>query len=162
MPMKDPKMQAPDSTRLFAQKLASSRASDGYRGCSCADVCAGAFLVIAVSAPDRQFHGRLIRSRFLRFFGKYSYCLYVCHQPLIYLLASAGLTRAAGAARLHSAWAALLLINCVAFARSITIALLSWHLFEKRFLGLKERLANDSRVPAPADLGQRLAPPRVA
>ena len=63
--------------------------------------------------PDRRRRQRLVAGAPLRFFGKYSYCLYVCHPPLVLSLARAGFTEAQLAASIGSAWLAVLIFNGV-------------------------------------------------
>jgi peptidoglycan/LPS O-acetylase OafA/YrhL len=98
----------------------------------------GSCLVLALGLPEGGAAYRLTASPVLRFFGKYSYCLYICHQPFIILMARAGLngTRLTGV--LHSRILAILAVNGVALCLTVAAALISWHLFEKQFLKLKE------------------------
>ncbi len=96
----------------------------------------GAVLFLAVhSRPN----GRLIRlwtHPALRFFGKYSYGLYVAHPNIVKLLerilSAEKLARWSGAPALGA-----LLFMALALALSIAAALISWHLYEKHFLKLK-------------------------
>jgi len=76
--------------------------------------------------------------RFFRFFGKYSYCLYICHQPLILILAKMGLNADHLVGRLHGRLVAIAAVNGIAFGSSVLIALVSWNVLEKQFLKLKE------------------------
>jgi peptidoglycan/LPS O-acetylase OafA/YrhL len=98
----------------------------------------GALLILVVAAPVASPLARLGRSRWLQFFGKYSYAMYVFQLPLIYLLAplatASGLAALIGNARLGQ------LAYCVAlFAATTAAALVSWHVFEKHWLALKYR-----------------------
>jgi peptidoglycan/LPS O-acetylase OafA/YrhL len=92
-----------------------------------------------------DLNGGLMRQvaswRFLRFFGKYSYCLYICHQPLILILARLGVNANHLAVLLHGRFLAVVVVNFVALSASVLIALLSWNVLEKQFLKLKERPA---------------------
>ncbi len=97
----------------------------------------GAWIAIAVSSHQKSPGNRILSSRFLRFFGKYSYCLYVCHLPVIVIFAKAGLNADHLATLLHSRVLSVLTVDGVAGAVSITIALASWHLYEKQWLKLK-------------------------
>jgi len=92
---------------------------------------------LAVASHQESLGHRLLASPFLRFFGKYSYCLYICHLPVIVIYAKAGLNCAHLAGKLHSELLSVLAVDSVAFAVSITIAFLSWHLYEKQWLKLK-------------------------
>jgi peptidoglycan/LPS O-acetylase OafA/YrhL len=98
----------------------------------------GGCLVLALRAqPGSMIHG-IASTRWLRFFGKYSYCLYVCHQPLINLLGQAGFNGDKLTGILNSRIWAAVTVNIVAFVVAVCIALASWHLFEKHFLRLKD------------------------
>ena len=96
------------------------------------------WIAIALDSQKTSLGHRLLASKFLRFFGRYSYCLYVCHLPVIVVLAKAGLNTAHLVTRLHNELLAVLVVNGVAFAVAITIALASWHLYEKQWLKLKD------------------------
>lgn len=98
----------------------------------------GACLAMAVAAHKESPGHRLLASPFLRFFGKYSYCLYVCHLPIIVVFAKIGLNCDHLVRILHSELLSLIAINCVGFAVSITVAFASWHLYEKQWLKLKD------------------------
>ncbi len=101
---------------------------------------AGVLVILAVVSPPSSRLGRLIGSRFLRFFGKYSYGLYVFHWLLLpiykQLFPAEQLI-----ARLGSPLAGQLSYIVLAIGMSVVAAQLSWHLFEKHFLGLKDKLA---------------------
>jgi peptidoglycan/LPS O-acetylase OafA/YrhL len=74
---------------------------------------------------------------FFRWFGKYSYSLYIFHQPLIIMLYRLGVSSGRLAALCQSPIAGVLLMNCIVFASASLISLASWHLLEKHFLNLK-------------------------
>ncbi|WP_454723974.1 MULTISPECIES: acyltransferase family protein [Cupriavidus] len=106
-------------------------------------------LVCAACAPRRH---PLFSHRALVFLGKYSYALYVFH-PIVRVVAA----KAFGEPRLlfgsQIPWQ--LAFSGVCLGASVAVALLSWHLLEKRFLRLKDVLF-PMRAPAPA------APPAAA
>src|SRR5581483_3482556 len=88
---------------------------------------------------------RFFSNAVLRWFGKYSYALYVLHVPVaVWLLESHGqsLTRAIG-----RPWLADVVLFTLFAGSSTLLAYLSWHLFEKHFLKLK-RYFSSSFVPA--------------
>jgi len=97
----------------------------------------GAAVVAAVDAPSGSLVERIFAHRVLRFFGRYSYGLYVWHQLAIAWLAA----RVLAPARLpvvrgsHLPGNALFVL--VAFAVSVVWALVSWHAVEYPFLALK-------------------------
>jgi peptidoglycan/LPS O-acetylase OafA/YrhL len=100
----------------------------------------GAFfgLLVAAAAAPKQFPRwtRLLRVRWLAFLGKYSYGLYVFHGIVAYAWGTHGvpdrLARALGSYGLAIAAQAALGIGL-----STALAVASFHLYEKRFLGLK-------------------------
>jgi peptidoglycan/LPS O-acetylase OafA/YrhL len=99
----------------------------------------GGALVRLVSSPVGGRTQQLVQSKPLRWFGKYSYCLYVINQPAMVLLAKLGLTVAGLQAVLHSRALALLGVDLASIALCALVAFASWHLFEKHWLALKRR-----------------------
>ncbi len=97
---------------------------------------AGGILALSVSAPRAGVSDRLWGSTILTFFGKYSYGLYVFHYALSpacdWLFPVSGLSSLLGS-RLLGVMAHAVL----AVAFSVSVAWLSWNLFEKHFLKLK-------------------------
>jgi peptidoglycan/LPS O-acetylase OafA/YrhL len=95
-----------------------------------------AVLVLALTAAREAWVARAFGSSFLRFFGRYSYGIYVFHHPLLLLN-----TSVASLAVVPSVFGSQLLRQLVFLVVttgvSVSIAFLSWHLFEKRFLMLK-------------------------
>ncbi|HEX5269285.1 MAG TPA: acyltransferase, partial [Gemmataceae bacterium] len=96
----------------------------------------GSLLVVTLASPPRSPLGRLTRLGVLRFFGKYSYGLYVFH-GLILLLVHRWADRLHMTIGGRTAVTSLLTRELLGLALSIGLALLSWHLFEKQFLKLK-------------------------
>lgn len=110
----------------------------GTIGLSLWGIFFGSLLVLALEAKTKDVLYRTSSWPFLRFLGKYSYCLYICHQPLIEALAHFGVQSDHLARILKSRLLAILAVNGIGFSLAILIALLSWHLFEKQLLKLKE------------------------
>jgi peptidoglycan/LPS O-acetylase OafA/YrhL len=100
----------------------------------------GALLVASLVLPAGSMLGRLFRSRGMRFFGKYSYGLYVFHGIVAFALYERGAEQALAAA-IHSHLAAVWLLAAGGVLVSVLIAVASYELFEKHFLRLKDRLA---------------------
>jgi peptidoglycan/LPS O-acetylase OafA/YrhL len=109
----------------------------GTVGISLLCACFGGALVLLVKGPADGRAQRLVESPTLRWFGKYSYCLYVVNQPAMVILAKLGLTVIGLQAALHSRALALLGVNLAGIGICALVAYVSWHLFEKRWLALK-------------------------
>ncbi|HYW14306.1 MAG TPA: acyltransferase [Longimicrobium sp.] len=108
----------------------------------------GAVLVLAVDGQPPLL-ARLLSGSVLRFFGRYSYGLYVVHVPLIALGRLAGVSPDGFAG---TRWELAGLLGYVALMSVATVlaALASWHLYEKHFLKLKARFAYRTPLPLPA------------
>jgi peptidoglycan/LPS O-acetylase OafA/YrhL len=98
--------------------------------------------------PSTELVARAFRSRALRFFGKYSYGLYVYHGLLTWYFAESAV-EARLDALLGSHWLAIGAKAAIGVSLSIVVAVLSYELFEKRFLSLK-RFFEAREAPAPA------------
>lgn len=98
----------------------------------------GGCLAMAVCTHEASLANRFLSSPFLRFFGKYSYCLYICHQPFIVVFAKVGLRSDKLTEILGNKFLAIVALNGIVFAAATVIALASWHLFEKHWLKLKD------------------------
>jgi len=110
-----------------------------------------ACIALTMGAPIGSRTRRIVGAPFLRFFGKYSYCLYICHLPIITVLAKAGFSSDQLARRLHTNdLVGVLVVNAIGFAVSLSVALASWHLYEKQWLKLKDLPALRRRNPLPA------------
>jgi len=119
----------------------------GYTGIALVGL--GLILATRTLAAERPLRA-VLRSRFLRFFGRYSYALYMVHFVVREVVFARfppleSLPRVAG---LLFPW--VLLRAACTLAVSVGIALLSWHLIEKRFLALKRLFGNGRReTPLP-------------
>jgi peptidoglycan/LPS O-acetylase OafA/YrhL len=95
-----------------------------------------AALILVVAARREHPLGRIGGSRVLQFFGKYSYGMYVFQLPLISILG--GILTAQGIAdAVGSAIGGQLIFCVMMFMATTAAAVMSWHVFEKRWLGLK-------------------------
>jgi peptidoglycan/LPS O-acetylase OafA/YrhL len=137
-----------------------------------------AMLGKAVAAPAGHISTRVLTSRTLMAFGKYSYALYLVHILVRDIFQNQLATRGGFPLISGSQLPAQLALVLFGVAVSYAIAFASWHLFEKRILALKrffpyERARAAQRSPvaespvgvAPgADLGSlsSSAAPRVA
>jgi peptidoglycan/LPS O-acetylase OafA/YrhL len=101
-------------------------------------LCSGLVLWVVLASRD----GRSVRffsSPALRFVGRYSYGMYLYQGILAPLFHRIPVDRVAEL--LRSRLAAELAATAVAFFGSTAVAFVSWHLFERRFLTLKDRFA---------------------
>lgn len=115
-----------------------------------------AFPLFTTACPSNRVESRMTRcvsAKWLRLLGKYSYAIYVIHMPLHTVLKGV----AAPVVNGHGPWGSMVLmfVYCtVILGLSTLFALASWHLIEKRFLLLKDRLAprQDAPIVAAATL----------
>ena len=91
--------------------------------------------LIAMALRPGSKTQRLFANRTLRFFGKYSYGIYVFHYSLDTMLSVP--TRLYVSNHLHSKALGVVAGACVVMAVTIPVALLSFHFYEARFLSLK-------------------------
>jgi peptidoglycan/LPS O-acetylase OafA/YrhL len=98
-----------------------------------------AVLALALAARPEGRGGRWLAAPVLVFFGRYSYGLYVVHHPLLFLKPE-GLSFGLFPTVLGSSLPGWLLFVVAGVAVSVALSLLSWHLLEKPFLDLKDRM----------------------
>jgi peptidoglycan/LPS O-acetylase OafA/YrhL len=91
----------------------------------------------------------VLRWSVLRKFGQYSYAIYVFHKPLHDLVGEPFLARWTGQAHTADVGIAVLYF-AAATAATFVLAGLSWHLFERHFMALKDRLPTASTTPGAA------------
>jgi peptidoglycan/LPS O-acetylase OafA/YrhL len=108
-----------------------------------------AVLVLAVDAAPGSVLSRALVRPGLAGAGKYSYGLYVLHYPIFLALEAAGITSLAMAAALGSRIAGMAAFAALAGAATLAAALLSWHVIEKPFLGLKRLVPYRGAPPIP-------------
>jgi peptidoglycan/LPS O-acetylase OafA/YrhL len=108
-----------------------------------------AIVLHALTADEKSFAGWFFTSSVMRFFGKYSYGLYVFHHFISYYFVHHR-TEHWLATKVHSHLLAVFLQSAVGLGVSIAISMLSFHLFEKRFLSLKRHWEAAHQKPAPA------------
>lgn len=98
----------------------------------------GVLVMEVVTVPGGRLARRLSRPSLL-FFGKYSYSIYIFHFPIVLVLDKLHVSADALAGLTHSRVVAQVLFYIVAGTASVLCALLTWNLYEKRFLRLKNR-----------------------
>jgi peptidoglycan/LPS O-acetylase OafA/YrhL len=112
----------------------------------------GALLIACVNARPRDAIARVFAHRTMRFFGKYSYGIYVFHGVIAYFF-SEKRTEDVVAVWVGSHLLAVLLQAAAGVALSVAISVLSYEWFEKRFLRLKRWFGDEAEAavtPAPA------------
>ncbi len=98
----------------------------------------------------------LLRTQFLRTFGKYSYGIYVIHMP-VYIVVRHLLTRVSNA--LHRDYNALFAFCCVLICSLVSygLARVSWKLLEQPFLRMKSRFPYCLESPIAANTKSPIA-----
>lgn len=113
-------------------------------GLSMLAVAFGAILILTVGAV---FLARVFAHRSLRWFGKYSYGMYVWH-PIIFIL----VWHSDFGRELRGGNSAIQIVGSTVVALSITfiVTLMSFHFWEKKFLSLKRHFDTSPEMSAPA------------
>ena len=123
---------------ITTQRAVFGRFEIDTLGISLAGLISASFVTMVIGSTTKSVVRQVVSASPLRFFGRYSYGIYVVHQPIIY-----GMVHAGAFQRIvdfvPNPLYAILLINAVAFGMAVAGALLSWNLLEKHFLRLKER-----------------------
>ncbi len=153
------------ATLAFAYRrdlLMPTAASTELLGFPALALLGGVAIAGAVTAPAGSWRGRLWSQPALRFFGRYSYGLYVWHQLAIWVfgLYVLPLNRLPVIAGSHLPGNALFVV--LSFAVSVVVALASWYLLENPFLKLKRLVpygqATSSRKETTPVSSEYLAP----
>jgi len=110
-------------------------------GYSLIAIIAGAMLVSAVNRPADSLWPRMLSAGWLRAFGKYSYCLYLTHAPVMRAVREYVFNPEEYGAMALAPWNAQLVFYLVAGAASFALAWLSWRAFESPILRLKTRFS---------------------
>jgi peptidoglycan/LPS O-acetylase OafA/YrhL len=106
-------------------------------GYSLIAVIAGAMLVGAISRPPDSLWPRMLSAGWLRAFGKYSYCLYLIHLPVMRIVREYVFNPEEQQALAIAPWIGQVLFYLVATAPAFALAWLSWRVFEAPILRLK-------------------------
>jgi len=101
-------------------------------------VFSAALIAMAID-PARQATRivRFFRTRGMRLLGKYSYAIYVFHFPVMFYLLIKGFTIQSFPRLGRSELPGALAYTLIGMSISVSLAFLSWHLYEKHFLKLK-------------------------
>jgi len=109
-------------------------------GYSCLALGFAGLLVQSLDSPSRpSVFGRVFRVRGLRSLGKYSYAMYCFHPFVLNALPQLGISVQAFPRPGGSMLPGVVAFGTIYFACTIAVALLSWYLYEKHFLRLKDR-----------------------
>ena len=112
---------------------------------------------VANAIDERKLHAwwmPFLRSKPLRAFGKYSYAMYLFHLPLRAVVRDKVYTPSDFLVIGGSSLPGQVIFFGLALGLTFACAWLSWHLFESRFLRMKDRFRSE---PLPvSDQGQRL------
>jgi peptidoglycan/LPS O-acetylase OafA/YrhL len=105
----------------------------------------GALLVMAVTAPPPSALARALCQVLLRRWGLYSYGIYIVHYPLLGAIARETTFYQRGAAWLGgSRLPPVLVLAAVVMVLSYTLASVSYHAYERRFLALKHHFGRQA------------------
>jgi peptidoglycan/LPS O-acetylase OafA/YrhL len=116
-----------------------------------------ALIIVAIDPASRHTRlSRFFQTRTMRVLGKYSYALYVFHFPLAPTLERMGLTIQTFPTVAGSPLPGAIAFTIICGSITLTVALLSWNLYEKHFLRLKRffprrevpitNISSDSRI----------------
>jgi len=99
----------------------------------------GAMLVSAVNRPPDSVWSRMMSAGWLRAFGKYSYCLYLIHLPVMRAVREYVFNPDEYETLAIAPWIGQFLFYPLAAAPAFALAWLSWRYFEAPILRLKSR-----------------------
>jgi peptidoglycan/LPS O-acetylase OafA/YrhL len=102
-------------------------------------------LSLLLDSPAGSRLDRALSVPTLRFFGRYSYALYVFHHPVVLWMRETPLNVSRLPLILGSRLPAQALYFMTCLGISLGLALLSWHLIEAPFLRLKKRFPYEAR-----------------
>ena len=107
-------------------------------GFSAFAIAFGALVIWLVGRPESRA-SRALAHPGMRFWGKYSYALYVVHPVAGMLVGARGIVTTRLPTVFGSHIPASLAVIAIKIAASTAIALVSWHVMEKHFIRLKDR-----------------------
>jgi peptidoglycan/LPS O-acetylase OafA/YrhL len=96
-----------------------------------------ALLVFAITTSPGSRYEAVLTNPILRFFGRYSYGIYIFHHPVILFLRWGGVTATAVPPIFGSQIFGQIAYMILATSATVSVAYLSWHLVEHRFLKIK-------------------------
>jgi peptidoglycan/LPS O-acetylase OafA/YrhL len=103
---------------------------------------AGSMVVAAVTRAPHLLVPRLLSAGWLRAFGKYSYCLYLTHLPVMRAMHEYVFDPRDYASLAQTPWLGQGLFYVSVMVPSFALAWISWRVFEAPILRLKEKFSN--------------------
>jgi peptidoglycan/LPS O-acetylase OafA/YrhL len=97
-----------------------------------------AMLIAAVTRPESSLWPRMLSAGWLRSFGKYSYCLYLIHLPVMRLVREYVFEPREYNYLFPTPWVTQLIFYVLAIAPAYLLARVSWAAFEGPILSLKK------------------------
>lgn len=115
---------------------------------------ATALLILALEKHPLTWLDRMLTSKLLATMGKYSYAMYLFHFPILFFDIKYTLPLIAPHVSSTCAmWAITFVLNTT---ESFALAFISFHLFEKHFLRLKDKFAPHGEVAPPAAVSEKI------
>lgn len=108
-------------------------------GFSLVAITGAAMVIAAVCKPKESLWNRALSAGWLRALGKYSYCLYLTHLPVMRLMRAYAFDPFEYEALAIAPWIGQLLFYVAATVPSFALAWISWRIFEAPILRLKEK-----------------------
>ena len=108
-------------------------------GYSLIALLAASMLVAAISRPAASLWPRMLSAGWLRAFGKYSYCLYLIHLPVMRAVRAYVFNPEESAGVTMAPWMGQVLFYPAVIAPAVAVAWLSWRYFEAPILRFKSR-----------------------
>jgi peptidoglycan/LPS O-acetylase OafA/YrhL len=103
-------------------------------------------LVLAVTGPPGSRLSRVLSSRVLMTFGAFSYALYLFHNPVQAAIRDTCFGPSRFPTLFGSPLPGQLMFYAVATVPALALAWLSWHLYEKHWLGLKRFFPSNAKA----------------
>jgi peptidoglycan/LPS O-acetylase OafA/YrhL len=113
-------------------------------GFSLVALMGAAMLIAAVTRPEGALWPRMLSAGWLRAFGKYSYCLYLIHLPVLRLVREYVFEPRDYNYLFPTPWITQLIFYVLAIAPAFLLARLSWAIFEGPILKLKARFTYEA------------------